>query len=120
MVFHKGGIFRKDRAFARVFHISLKRHQSFTARLVEQVVHGLERIEVALLAELRAAKGAGHAGSNLFEDVQRIGHQHRADGCTSDNQQFRRLQEHLEVAVLHQVPACHSAKNYQDANNGEH
>ena len=44
--------------------------------------------------------------------MRRIGDQHGPTGRAADDDQFRRLNKYLDVAVLHQIPAEHAAEDY--------
>ena len=54
------------------------------------------------------------------KDVRRISDEHRSDGRATNDDQLRRLHQDLEVPVLHQIPTCHSAEDYQNADDRKH
>jgi hypothetical protein len=56
----------------------------------------------------------------LLQNVQWIGNQHGSGCGAANDKEFCRLNEHLEVPVLHQVTANHCAEDYDDANNRKH
>src|SRR6266496_6283086 len=107
MVFQKLGIFGKNRALVRGLHIRLKRHEALPTGFVQKLVSYFERFHVALLRELRSFEHHADTRSNLFQDVQRIRDQDGTCPGAADDEQFRRLQQDLQVAVLHQVSADH-------------
>ena len=47
MIFDEGGILRQDRALGRILDVCFERDQSILARLVQQVVHHLQRFEIS-------------------------------------------------------------------------
>src|SRR5579862_1597206 len=120
MIAEKARVFGKDRAFGRLFHIALKSHQPFLARLVEKVVHHLERFEVSLFVNLRTFKDPNHAGCDLLENVQGICDQNSADAGAANNDQFGWLDKNTQVAVLHAIPADDCAEDNHDSDDGKH
>src|SRR5580704_13657982 len=120
MVLDEAGVLGKDCALGRFFDIALQRHQSVFARLVKQVVHHFQGVDVGLLAELGAPECSSDSGDNRFDDVQRIRNQDSAHRGAADDDQLRRLHQHLQIAVLHQVAGYHATEDHDDADNGEH
>src|SRR5580704_16661412 len=49
-----------------------------------------------------------------------IGDQNGPNRGASDNHQLRRLDKHLQIAVLHQIPSKHCPEDHDDSNNREH
>jgi len=92
LILDEGCVFGEDRTFLRLFDVILESHESIFARLVQEVIHHLERIDIGLLAEFRANENAADASCDFFQDVKRIGDQDGADGCAADDDQFRRLE----------------------------
>ena len=72
------------------------------------------------LVNLLPPKTARESAGDLFQNMQRIGHQHGADGRPADDDQFGRLHQHLEVAVLHQISGSDGAEYHQNSNNCKH
>ena len=48
VVLHEVLVFRKQRALVRILDVRLQRHQAFLARLLQQFIHHLQGIDVAL------------------------------------------------------------------------
>jgi hypothetical protein len=113
MIFHKLRIFGEYRALVRRIAVGLQRHQSFFPRSPKQLVHHLQRLQVTCLAIFRTAEYAANSSSDRFHNVQWIRNQHRPHCCASADDQLRRLNQHLQIAVLHQVPGHHCAKHHQ-------
>jgi hypothetical protein len=52
--------------------------------------------------------------------MQGVGDEHGSDRCSADGDQFRRLDQDAEIAMLHQKAADDAAENYDNADNGKH
>src|ERR1700722_176969 len=109
----------KNRALVRLFDVGFQRHQTIFARLVEQVVHHFQSIDVALLAEGRTFENSGDAADQSLNDMKRVGDEDRANGRATDDYQFGRLHQHSEVAVLHQIAGENGSKDDDDSNDGK-
>src|SRR5437868_1747920 len=120
MVFHEERVLGKDRALLRFLDIGLERHQPFFSALIEKVIHGFEKLDVALFGELRASEDSAHARRNLFKNMERVGDQHGSDSGAADDEKFRRLKQDAEVPMLHQVPANYCAENHDNADDDKH
>ena len=120
MVLEDRGPLGKQRTLVRFFHVALKRHKPVFAGLVQQVIHHFQRIGIGLLAVFGSAKNSRNPPGNLLEDVKRIGDENGADGCAQDRDQFRRLNEHAEVPMLHQIPGHYAAENHDNADDRKH
>ena len=57
---------------------------------------------------------------DLDEDRQRVGDQQGADSSASNDEQFRRLHQHAELAVLHEVTADDGTDDENHSNDCEH
>ena len=55
-----------------------------------------------------------------FQDVQGVGDQDRPDRRAADDEQLRGLQEHSQVAVLHEVAANDCGDHQYNSNDYEH
>ncbi len=120
MVAEKLGVILEDRAFLGLFHVHLHAQQTLFAHLVQELVHHLERVQVARLGEGRAFQRAHEPGNDRFQDADRVGHQQSA-GCRAGNdQQLRRLRKNCEVALLHQESADDGSKHNHNSYNGKH
>ncbi len=120
MVFQKLGVFGKDRTLVRSLYVAFQRHEALPPGFVQKLVSYFEGFHVALLCELRSFEHHADTRSNLFQDVQRIRDQDGTCPGATDDEQFCRLQEHLQVAVLHEVSADYRSENDYDADNREH
>src|SRR5579863_8442686 len=120
VVFEDGGAFGEHRTFFGLFDVVLKSHQSVFAGLVQQVVHHFQRIDVSLPGVLGAAEDTSDAANNLLEDVQRVGDENGADGGSADGDKFCGLNEHPEVAVLHEVAGDDATEDDDNSNNCKH
>jgi hypothetical protein len=120
VVMEEGGVFRKDGALFGFLHIGLESHKAVFARLVEQVVHHLEGVNVGLFAELGSSENTGDSSHDFLDDVQRIRNQQCARGSTGDDEQLSRLQQHANIAVLHKVTGQDAAEHHDDADDREH
>src|ERR1035437_5542426 len=120
VVLEEGGILGKNSAFLRLFYVGFEGHQAVFAGLVEQVVHHFQSVDIGLLAELGGAEDATDSAADLLEDVEGIGDQKSAHPGTTDDNQFSRLNEHSDVAVLHEVASQHGTENDDDADNRKH
>src|SRR6202034_4312601 len=86
----------------------------------QKLVECLERIKIGLLGILGARENAADSARNLLQNMQRIGDEDGADGCPTDGDQFRRLNENAQVPVLHQIAGHYTAKNHDDADDRKH
>src|SRR5207253_10296048 len=120
MILYEGRVLREDWALLRLFNIALQRDQPLPASFVEQIVDSLYRLQVKLFAEFRSTENSSEPGCNLFQNVERVGNQHGSGRGPANNKEFCRLNEHLDIAVLHQIAAHDGAKNYDDSNNRKH
>jgi len=68
----------------------------------------------------RLPQDAGQSADEFFQYVKRVGDQDGAQRRATDNQQFRRLQKHAYVAVLHQIATDDGPDNHDDSDNHEH
>jgi hypothetical protein len=76
--------------------------QALLADLVENSYIIFRRFEIAGLAEGRAGEHAEHAADHGLDDVDWVGDQQRADGRAADGDHLGRLEEHEQLAVLHE------------------
>ena len=120
VIFEKCRVLGEHGTLLWLFDVRFENHQAVFAGFVEQVVHHFERVNIGLLAELGTAKDAADSSSDLLEDVKRICDQKSTDGGTADDNQFCRLNENSEVAMLHQVARHDATENDDDADNGKH
>ena len=120
MILEEGGILGEDGTLLGLFDVGFERHQSVFAGLVEQVVHHFQGVDVGLLAELGAAEDATDSASDFLEDMERIRDEEGADGGAADDDQFRGLDKHPEVAVLHEVAGHDTTEDDDDADNRKH
>ena len=120
MIFHEGFVFRKQWAPVRIFDICLQGYESFFARLLQQFIHHLQSVYIPLLAVLTGPKRSQQAAYHLLHGVNRIGDQHGAERGAADDDQLRRLHEHLNWAVLHEVAGQDAPENNYDSNDRKH
>ncbi len=120
MVLEKLWILGKHRALVRFFDIGLNRQQSIFPCLVQNFVAHLQRFQVERLGEVRTLQRANHSAGDLLDHVQRIGDQQCAKRRSSDDDQLRRLQQNLQVPMLHQVAGDNRAEHHHNANDDEH
>ena len=114
------GFLENTALFCRLLHVGFQRHQSFFARFVQQVVHHLQRVDIGLLAEFRSAEDAADSANDFLDDVQRVRDQNRAERGAADDDQFGGLDQHLQVAVLHQIAGDDATEYNDDADNRKH
>src|ERR1700759_867596 len=103
MVFEEIRIFGKNGTLGGRLHIALEFHHAVLTRIDEKVVQHLERGRIECLVILAGLKNAQHTRYQLFHNRERIGDEQRAGGGATDNNQFSRLEEHLQVPMLHQI-----------------
>src|SRR5579864_1058811 len=120
MILQECWILRKNRTLVRLLDIAFQCDQALLARLVQQVVHHLERLDIPGFREFRPAKHSSDSGANLFQNVQGIRHQHGSGPGSPNDEQLRWLQQHAQIAVLHQVSAYHRAEDHQDPDDRKH
>jgi hypothetical protein len=119
-VVHKLGIRFQNLALFRLFHVSFNRQHPAAPRFLQQLVHHAQRRQITCLPELRSPEYPRRAAGNLPENPQRIRNQQRAHPRPADNQQLRRLHQHRNVPVLHQIAAQHGAKHDENPDDREH
>lgn len=73
-----------------------------------------------MLSKLGAAKYAADPAPDLLENVQWVSYQESADGGAADDDQFGRLNQDSEIAVLHQIARHYATENNDDADNRKH
>src|SRR5207247_287196 len=95
------------------------RHEALPTGFVQKLVGYFEGLHVALLCELRSFEHHADTRSNLFQDVQWIRDQDGTCPGAADDEQFCRLQQDLQVAVLHQVSADYRSEYEHDAYHRE-
>ncbi len=71
-------------------------------------------------AELGAAEDATDSTADLLEDMEGVRDQKCAHGGAADDDQFSRLHEDSEVAMLHEVASHHATEDDDDADNRKH
>src|SRR6202140_4842990 len=120
VIFHEGFVFREQWPFVRIFDIGLQGYESLFARLLQQLIHHLQSVYIPLLAVLTAPKRSQQAAYHLLYGVNRIGDQHGAERGAADDDQLRRLHEHLHWAVLHEVAGQDASENNHDSNDRKH
>src|SRR5271166_1731222 len=120
MVFENRRTLGEDGAFVWLFDIVLERHQAIFPGFVQQFVHHLQGIDVGLLGVFGTTKDATDSCGDLLKDMKWIGNENGANGGSADGKEFGRLNQHAEVAVLHQIAAHHTAENHDNANNRKH
>ena len=120
MIFQKRRIFGENLALGGIFDVRFQSNQSIFSGTVKQVVHHLQRFQISLLGEFGAAQNHTQAASDLFQNMQWVGDEQSTDGCAGNDDQFGGLNEHFDVAVLHQVPGYDRGEDHQDSNNCEH
>src|SRR6266567_201542 len=112
-------IFEDSTCFG-LLHVHLYTQQTLFAHLIQELIHHLQGIEVALLAELGAAEHADQSRHNPFQDMHWIGHQQSARGGACDDQQFRGLHKHSHVTLFHQEAADYRSEDYKNSYDGKH
>jgi len=120
MVLEESRILGKDGALLRFFDIGFESHQSVFAGFVEQVVHHFQGVDIGLLAELGGAEDGTDTASDLFENVEWIRNEQRTYGGPTDDDQFCRLNENSEIAMLHKVAGHHTTEDDDDADDCKH
>src|SRR5271157_736829 len=120
MVVEEIRIVLEDGARVRLLHVHLHTQQTLFSHLVQKLIHHFERVQVALLAEFRPADDLLEPDDNLLENVRRISRQQCARGRAGNDQQFGRLEEHQDLAFLHEKAADHRCKDQENAYDGKH
>lgn len=120
MILEEAGIFGKHRTLFGIVAIGFQRHQAFLAGAGEKLKKHFHYFHVTGLVVLRAPKNSGEAASHLLEDVERVGDEHSARGGATNDDEFGGLDEHFDIAVLHQVAAENGSDNDDDSDNHEH
>src|SRR5438477_8814006 len=110
MVFEKVRIFLEKRALLGLFDISLELHRALLAGVVEKLVEQLQMLKIERLGIFPRQKHANCTLADGYDDEQWIGNQDGAERRPADDQQFGRLQQDKQVAVLHEVAAHHGAE----------
>ena len=87
----------------------------FFSGLLHDRVHLLQHVLIKRLAEFGAAEDAFHTVQDALENGGRVGDENRTRRRPADDQQLGRLQQHLDIAVLHEIAADHGAKDGQNA-----
>ena len=120
MILEEGLVLGKDRTLLRLLDIGFQRHQAVFAGLVKQVVQHLQSGDISLLAELGTAKNSSNSARDLFQKVHGIRHQQGSHSGATDNEQFGRLHQDSEVAMLHQIARHHTSEDNDDADDRKH
>src|SRR5271156_1106562 len=120
MILQEFWILRKHRALIRCVAVRFQRHQTFLARPAQQLEHHLHRLQIFRFVIFRPAEDPRHSSRHRLQNVQRIGDQQRSNRRPAQYHQLRRLHQHLQVAVLHQVAAHHRAEHHHDPDDYKH
>ncbi len=72
------------------------------------------------MLNLRSAEHPAESGRDLFQNVQWIGHQNSSNRRPANDDEFRRLHQHLQIAVLHQVASSYGAEYDKNSNDRKH
>ena len=120
MVVEKLGIILEDDALGGLFHVHLDGQQALFAHLVEELVHHLERAQVARLGEGRALERRDEPGGDVLEDADGIGDQQRSRGRAGNDEQLGGLKKDRDVALLHEKAGDDGGEDKEDAYDGEH
>src|SRR5581483_11131392 len=120
VVVQKDRVLCEDRTLRGLLHVALQRHESLLPRLAQKFVHHLEGVQIALLRDLRSLKDPDHPGDDLLKNMQGIRHQYGTDRSPGNDDQLRRLQQHPDIAMLHQVAADHCRNDYENSDDRKH
>jgi hypothetical protein len=77
-------------------------------------------VRVPLLVERRSPKGFADSTADFLQNVERVGDQDGSDRGAQNDDQFRGLHQNLQIAVFHQVPGNHGAKDHYDSYDRKH
>src|SRR5882724_11972460 len=120
MIFDEAGILRKEAALVRIFDVRFKRQLPILAGHLEQLIHDAEQLEILRLRDCSTGQHLGERGQNLYDHFDRRRNQHNAQGGTQDDDELGGLDEHPDVASLHEITAQDSSKHqqYPDKSHG--
>src|SRR5579863_2002144 len=120
MILEKTGVILEQRTLFGVLNISFQLHGAILARIVKQFIQHLEMQQVESFGKRTRDKYPKASFEDLNDDRQRIGDEHGTKRGAADNDQFRRLEQHLEVAMLHEIAARDGAKDNDNPNDCKH
>src|ERR1035438_5678487 len=106
--------------FSRILNVVFQLREPTFARLLQHGIDLLQCFDIAIFAETGTAKYHLETGHDSFQNRRRIGNQNGSCRRPADDQQFSRLDQHLEIPMLHQITADHGSENNQDPNYGKH
>jgi hypothetical protein len=89
-------------------------------RLVEELIHHLQRVQITLFVELRACQDALEPAQDAFQNMHGVCYQESSRRCPNDDQHLGWLDEHFNVALFHQESAEDRPENQNNSYDGEH
>src|SRR5258708_7604649 len=119
MVLHESLIFGKQSAFGRGFHVSFQLGHTTLSGVAEDLIQHLQVLQVESLGETVCAEDRADHFCHFDNDGKRIAYQHRAHRGAKDDDQFGRLHQYQQLAMLHQIPADNGAEDDNNPNDRE-
>ncbi len=120
MVGRKHREFGEQRAFVGFFDVRFEGEVALALGQAENRVEDAQKLKVVRLIVFGAledlAAGAGRAADHLF----RVTDDELADGRTTDDQEFKRLPQHVHMAARSHIAGNDATENDNETNDKEH
>src|SRR5437868_6743110 len=120
MIVQELWVFRKYGALGWLLDIAFDPNQAFLSRLVQKLVHHFQGFQIAIPGEPGTLKYPNEPADDFLQDVEGVCNENCARSCSADNQQLGWLQQHADVAVLHEEATYDRPKHQQDPDDDEH
>ncbi len=114
------GVLVEQIARGRGVHVRFQRDETLAARLVQQLVHQGQHVQVVGRLVFVALEHRGDAGEGRLHHLGRVAHQERAQRGAADDHQLERLPERGEFSVRGDEAAQHAGDDDEDSNDDEH
>jgi len=119
-VFQNVRILGKQRALRRRVDIGFDRDQSLLADFIEDAVEQHQGVHIILLAVVLIGEHAGQCADDGLDHLQGRGDEKTPGRRAEDDHQLRRLEEHGQIPVFHEVAADDRGEDYADPDDDEH
>ena len=100
----------EDRRFGRVVDMGLDLVARLGLQLTHQRMQDTERLQIVLLLRHGLEEGFQAGPSGVLHDRERVGDQEAAERGADDDDEFPRLEEHVDVAAKRHKATQHAAE----------
>ena len=119
-VLQKGRVFGEQRTLFRIFNVRFDSYQPLFARLVEEIEHHPQRIDVSALGKLRSSQNAAETTGNLLQHMHWICREHCSERRTANNDKLGRLHENSHRPLFHHEASQDRAEDNEYSDDCKH